>query len=129
MADVLDWDAGGMLERGVPAVPRSLPAGAEVPVATWRSGDIGAVLSICHDPDDGEESFSQDIEILERGTNGAWTSETRGGSDWPTMSWARPDSGGPALTGCASGARVLNGTERVWIASGVAPVGVDRVRV
>ena len=125
---MVDWDAGEVLEHGVPPVPAALPPGNEVPVARWLSGDVGAVLSLFHDPNDEVEPYTQDIEILRRGPDGVWMPGTKGGSDWPVKAWGRPTIPRPELSGFASGTALVGGGY-LWVASGIAPVGVDQVCV
>jgi hypothetical protein len=124
------WDAAAVLDRGLPPLPAVLQPGEEVPVAVWRRGRVGAVLSIYHDPDDEEEPFSHDIEVLLHDeSSGAWKWHSTGGSDWPELYGIRPVTGHAALTGFATGAPAPDEDGSIWIVSGIAPVGVERVRV
>lgn len=129
MAEDIDWDAEAVLEQGVPPLPAYLKPGNEVPVAYWRRGNVGAVLSIAFDPEDDEEPFSQDIQIWVREQDGLWSLRSKGGSDWPLPFGTRPEGGRPTLTGYASGAPDPDSHGSVWVASGIAPAGVARVRV
>jgi hypothetical protein len=88
------------------------------------------VLFVYHDPDDRSMPYSQDIEMLARsgleGWRTGWRIASRGGSDWPVAFGDRPTDGPPLLTGFALGAKGPR-SPGVWIASGIAPVGVTRV--
>jgi hypothetical protein len=119
-----------VLEHGLPPLPGPrMPPFNEAPVGVWQSGYLGAVLFVYHDPDDRSMPYSQDIEILARsglaGWRTGWRVASRGGSDWPVPFGDRPLDGPPVLTGFALGAKVRT-SAGVWIASGIAPVGVTR---
>ena len=114
--------------RPVAAPPPPLAGYEEVPVVVWREGDVAAVLWISHDPEDAEEPYSQDIEVFTR-SRGRWQWHSKGGSDWPADYGQRPGVGRPGLTGLAQGAPGPGGGGLVWLASGIAPAGVERVRV
>jgi hypothetical protein len=108
----------------VPGPPLALDD--EVVVAVWRRDSVAAALYVWHDPDDSQEPFAQDVELFEK-ENGNWRSLGRGGTDWPINYGERPSGGKPFLTGYCSGAQAKGGY--VWVATGVAPCGVDRVRL
>ncbi len=114
--------------RALAAPPPPLQADEEVPVVVWREGDVAAVLWISRDPEDDEEPYSQDIEVFTR-SRGRWQWHSKGGSDWPADYGRRPGVGRPALTGSAQGAPGPAGRGSVWLASGIAPAGVEHVRV
>ena len=97
-------------------------------MVVWHEGDVAAVLWISHDPEDAEEPYSQDIEVFTR-SRGRWHWHSKGGSDWPADYGQRPRVGQPALTGFAQGAPEPAGGGAIWLASGIAPTGVERVRV
>lgn len=99
-----------------------------MPVVAWREGDVAAVLWISHDPEDDEEPYSQDIEVFIRSC-GKWEWHSKGGSDWPVNYGERPRLGPPALTGFAQGAPSPGGEVPFWLASGIAPGGVEHVRL
>lgn len=122
------WDVGTVLDQGPPPVPGALSPGDDVPVAVWRRGPIGAVLSIIYDPeDDHGEPYSQDIEIRFRESDGSWSHLQTSGSDWPFPFGDRP-SGNPVV-GFAAGASSPVDGEHFLIASGSAPPGVQKVRL
>ena len=123
-----DWDVGTVLDHGLPPFPGKLSPGDDVPVALWRRGRIGAVLSIIFDPDDDHgEPYAQDIEIRFRESDGSWRWLSTGGSDWPYDIGERP-SGNP-IVGFAAGASSPVDGEHFLIASGSAPPGVQKVRL
>jgi hypothetical protein len=123
----VEADVVALLEGAEPSVQEPpLAPDDEVAVKVWRQGPVAAVLYIWHDPDDDEEPFAQDIEVFER-VDGRWQSFFRGGSDWPVAFGARPLLERPALTGYASGTPAHTGYH--WIASGIAPPNVHRVKV
>jgi hypothetical protein len=127
MPEAADPEVMALLEGAMPIVPRPpLAPDDDVAVAVWREGPFCAVLFIWHDPDDEEEPYSQDIEVFEK-VHGQWLTHGRGGSDWPVAFGERAPIGRPGLTGYCSGLPVESGY--AWIASGIAPSGVDRVRV
>lgn len=128
MSEPAGPDVLRLLEGATPEVPPPpLAPDDEVAVTVWRRGTVAAVLFIWHDPDDDEEPYSQDVEIFEK-IDGEWRSLGRGGSDWPVAFGERPPLGRPALTGYSSGTPDPNG-DYLWIASGIAPPGVQRVRL
>lgn len=108
----------------VPRPPPSLAAQDEVVVAVWREGHVGALMLVHFDPADEEDPYSVDVETYVR-TEGRWRWAGTGGSDWPTTYGVRPEAGRPALTGFATGPVVGDR----WLWTGLAPVGVDRVRL
>jgi hypothetical protein len=110
----------------VPQPP--LPPDEEVPVAVWRDGPVGAILSIWHDPGDDEDPFAQDITVFEF-VDGAWRWRSKGGSNWPVDYGERPGIDRPMFTGTGSGAPSPDGSSSVWLVSGIAPPGVGRVQV
>ncbi len=123
-----DWDVETVLDHGLPAFPGTINPGDDVPVALWRSGRIGAVLSIIYDPDDDHgEPYSQDIEIRFRESDGSWTWLSTAGSDWPYEIGERP-SGNPLVCFAAGASSPVDG-EHFLIASGSAPLGVQKVRL
>ena len=125
----VDAEAVALLEGADLTVPQPpLPPDEEVAVAVWRDGPVGAILSIWHDPDDEEEPFAQDITVFEL-VDGMWTWRSKGGSDWPVEYGDRPALENPVFTGTGSGAPSPDGSASIWLASGVAPPGVQRVRV
>jgi hypothetical protein len=118
-----------LLEGATLTAPQPpLPPDEEVAVAVWRGDGLGAILSIWHDPYDSEEPFAQDISTFEL-IDGVWTWQSKGGSDWPVAYGDRPGFGRPMLTGTACGPLPLAEGPSVWLASGIAPVGVERIRV
>jgi len=122
------WDVGTVLDRGLPPLPDVLRAGDDVPVALWRQGPIGAVLSIIYDPgDDHGEPYAQDIEIRFRERDGSWSHLSTAGSDWPFSFGDRP-SGNPAVWFAAGASNPVDGVHFL-IASGSAPPGVQKVRL
>jgi hypothetical protein len=123
-----EWDVGTVLDHGLPPFPGELSPGDEVPVALWRRGRIGAVLSIIYDPeDDHGEPYSQDIEIRFRESDGSWKWLSTGGSDWPHGIGERP-SGNPLVSFAAGASSPVDG-EQFLIGSGSAPEAVHRVRL
>jgi hypothetical protein len=132
MSDASDWDAASVVARGLPdAPPPPLRHGDEVPVAVWRGDGIAAVLSIgfddAHAHDEDECPYSQYIDVVVSTADG-WTSTGAAGSDWRVAYGERPSEGPPSFTGFAAGYRAA-GDEQRWLRSGIAPVGVTRVRV
>lgn len=119
-----DWDAATVLDHGLPPLPAVLVADDEVPVASWQRGAVGAVLSIIFDPNDPEEPFSQDVEIRVRDKDGVWKWHSTSGSDWPFPYGKRPAGGLPVLSRFTAGAPSPDNEDGIWIASGIAPVGV-----
>jgi hypothetical protein len=123
-----EWDVGTVLDQGLPPFPGELSPGDEVPVALWRTGRIGAVLSIIYDPDDDHgEPYSQDIEIRCRESDGSWKWLSTGGSDWPHGIGERP-SGNPLVSFAAGAMSPVDG-EQFLIGSGSAPERVHKVRL
>jgi hypothetical protein len=123
-----EWDVGIVLDHGLPPFPVQLSPGDDVPVALWRRGRIGAVLSIIYDADDDHgEPYSQDIEIRFRESDGSWKWLSTGGSDWPYGIGERP-SGNPHVCFAAGASSPVDG-EHFLIASGSAPEGVHKVRL
>jgi hypothetical protein len=123
------FDYVALLGGLTPTAPEPpVPPDEEVAVAVWRGDGLGAVLSIWHDPEDDEEPYAQDITIFEI-VDGRWTWRSKGGSDWPVEYGERPAFDRPMLTGTGSGPLYLSGGSAVWLASGIAPPGVERIRV
>lgn len=117
-----------LLEGGeLSAPPPPLPPDEEVPVAVWRDGPLGAILSIWHDPEDDEEPFAQEITVYEF-VDGVWRWSSSGGSDWPFAYGERPPLERPTLTGTGSTTAPDDASPHV-LASGIAPPGVHRIRV
>ena len=117
------------MEGAEPAVPQApLPPNEEIAVFVWRAGRVAAILSISNEPDDDEETYSQDINVFEL-DEGVWWWRNSGGTDWPTEYGVRPSMSTPALTGLGVGAPSPDGIGSVWLISGIAPPDVERVRV
>jgi hypothetical protein len=56
-----------------------------VPVALWRSDDVGAVLFLGSHEEDGTLSVECELLTLSRGSGGDWkTSNFTGGGSWPS---------------------------------------------
>jgi hypothetical protein len=123
-------DAGelALLEGAKPSVPhRPLAPDEEVAVAVWRDGPVGAIMSIWHDPEDEEQPLYRFITLFER-LEGVWTRKDTGGDDWPFQYGERPVFERPWLVGTGAGPLPYGGAY-IWLASGMAPPGVERVRV
>ena len=117
-----------MLDHGLLPFPGELGPGDDVPVALWRRGRIGAVLSIIYDLDDDHgEPYSQDIEIRFRESDGSWKWLSTAGSDWPYGIGERP-SGNPVVCFAAGASSPVDG-DHFLIAIGSAPPGVEKVRL
>lgn len=125
-----DWDVGTVLDHGLPLLPSVLKPDDEWPVAVWRRGNVGAVLSVIFDPeDDHGEPFAQDIEVRLRTKDGVWEWAATVGSDWQFDFPERPEGGRPELSGFSTTIRSPDDEGVFVIASGLAPADVRRVRV
>jgi hypothetical protein len=127
-----DWHPELILEHGLPAAPRPpLRDGDEVPVAVWRGADLAAVLSVgldgAHASEEDDSRFSQYIEVLLRTSSGWESTGSAPGSDWPVPYGDRFPCELPRFTGLAAGVG-QPGESQLWLRSGIAPVGVARVR-
>ena len=124
-----DWSATEVFSTGVPDPPSELGDGDEAPVAVWTRGRLGAVLTISFDASDAEEPYSHDIVTFLQNGEGSWEWLSAGGSDWPYAYRQRPTGGQPMLTGFATCATVEPSGDCFFLVSGIAPIGVECVRV
>lgn len=124
----VDAEEVRLLEGVEPNVPRRpLAPDEDVAVAVWRDEPVGAIMSIWNDPEDEQQPLHQFVTIFER-LDAGWTRRGTGSDAWPFEYGERPPNPRPILIGTGAGP-LRHGRLFIWLASGIAPPGVTRVRV
>jgi hypothetical protein len=124
--DPVDAEEVALLEGAKPSVPRRpLAPGEDVALAVWRDGFVGAIMSIWHERENEQQDSYLSIALFER-VDAGWTRRGAGNHHWIFEYGERPSY--PALIGTGAGP-LRRGRAYIWLAGGIAPPAVSRVRV